>query len=70
MIQAEMDDKLEVVPYEQLGLDGIQVLLPYERLELDDRLVVEVVVVGGMQELSSYEQGKGLLILLQVCGRV
>ena len=71
--QLQVDDKLEVVLYEQLEVgdklelevdDRLEVV-PYEQSEVDDRKVQ-----GGMQELSSYEQGKGLSILLKVGGRV
>ena len=54
-----MDDKLE------LEVDDKLEVVPYGQSEVDDRQVL-----GGMQELSSYEQGKGLSILLKVGGRV
>ena len=47
--QWEVDDKLE------LEVDDKLEVVPYGQLEVDDRQVL-----GGMQELSSYEQGKGL----------
>ena len=85
--QLGVDDKLELVPYEQLKVDDKLELVPYEQLELDDKLVVVVddklelvpyeqlevddkLALGGMQELSSYKQGKGLSKSLKVDGRV
>ena len=65
--QLEVDDKSEVVPYEQFEVDDKLEMVPYEQMEVDDKLEV---VVDGMRELSSYEQGKGLLILLDEGGRV
>ena len=40
-------------------------MISHEQLEEDDKLAVD-----GMLVLSSYEQGKGLLILLKMVGWV
>ena len=71
--QLEVDDRLELVSYGQLETDDkleLEVddrlkVVPYEQSEVDDRQVQ-----GGMQELSSYEQGKGLSKSLKAEGRV